>query len=51
MHMKVFRSLCGKCIQNDARGKSSVYGTCNFSVNLRLYLKKQSEPTNQDLKT
>lgn len=44
------RSLCCKCNQNDARGKSSLYDTCNFSLNSR-FKKKQSELADWDLKT
>ena len=33
---KSVRRLCCKCNQNDARGKSSLYDTWNFSLNSRL---------------
>lgn len=35
------RSLCCKYNQNDARGESSLYDTCKFSLNSRL--KKKSK--------
>ena len=48
--MKVSEAYVVNVIKMMQGGESSLYDTCNFSLNSR-FKKKQSELTNQDLKT